>query len=133
MEQDTIENWKQRRPETEDIGEAVCLWLVHIETGRYLDDSGGYCGPTKYYEFECAEAAGTRKDELLELFPFASVHIGRPDDSQSTKYNSPRIGDFTKEKRRWMSWNSLGFFKRWRRSAPTFTAFDPATDPSVNE
>lgn len=131
MEQNTIENWKDQRPEVEGAAQSVCLWLVHIETGRYLDDEGHYCGAGKYYEFDQVEAASARKDELLDRFPFACVYIGHPDDAQTTKFNSPKIGEFTKEKRRWMAWKSYGFFKRMLRSAPSLSVFDPAKDPSV--
>lgn len=123
---------KKNRTDGKDVEGSVFLWLVHVETGRYLDDQGHYSGADTHYEFSGADEAARRKDELLEEYPFARVHVGQPDDPEVAKFNSPKIGTFTKEKRRWKAWNSTGFIKRMLRPAPRLTVFDPAKDPSVN-
>jgi len=122
-------------------GDEVCfeLWLVHIETGRYLAPDGraavaGPGGTVKPEVFTSREEALRRKDALLERVPWAKAKlVNRRNNSQET-FTSPLLGEYTREKRRYLNWKSKSWWGRLFRSAPALKLYRPeqedAKDPA---
>ncbi len=129
--------WKRRRdpgspderptPPATDV--PYELRLVHLETGRYLNDEGCQTeSGDQCYPFPDREQALARAEELLERFPYASARLLNPATGKSEQFTSSKLGDYTREKRRYLAWQSLGFLRRRLEGEPELTIYDPARD-----
>jgi hypothetical protein len=132
-----VVDWKKRRdpissPEhaTDPVADVPYeLRLVHLESGRYLNDEGFQTeSGDQCYPFPDREQALVRNDELLDRFPYASARLLNPTTGVSEQFTSSKLGDYTREKRRYLYWQSLGFFRRLLDRKPELSIYDPTRD-----
>lgn len=111
--------------------ERLRLWLVHSLNHRYLNDRGQYTkvGASEHYVFTHETAARSRRDSLLDKFPYAFVYLAGAGSDDVERSSSAKYGDYIQERNEYLTWKSRSFLGRLFSSRPSLSIYDPDSDP----
>lgn len=127
---EAVEVWKLKRPKAPErkarIGRFE-LFFVHVQTGRYLtvDGKSSPAGAIDTELFDSRDEALNRKDQVLDQLPWVCVRLVDRRTEKRESFISPKLGEYTREKRRYLAWKSKGVFSRLLSKSPPLNVYDP--------